>query len=179
MFWKNVEIRVNDVLIGTIPERKSLIEGQTFPLPDGTSLKVKLDNISSQLQIYRNDKPLPGTGTDPAVRLSYAYWVIFLLAGINFILGILIALNPAIYHQSVGYGIFSIIISFIYIVLGIFTRRQSIIALVIVLLLYGLDIILSGITNPNILLCVRIGFFIIMAQGISAINEIKKEEGRD
>jgi hypothetical protein len=176
-FWKNIEIRLNDNLIGTIPDQKELSAGRVFQLPDGSTLKVQLAKslFSAGLRVLRNDKPLPGSSSDPAARLIGSSLIIYTIAGLNIVLGFIAELFQVEFLQALGIGVISIGIGLIFLVLGFFTQRRSLIALILALILYGADSLLVLFGGFNFGIFVRIVFLIGMAQGVGAIRELKRE----
>ena len=192
--WKNTEVRLNGNLIGAIPNRKELAEGQLFQLPDGTSLRVQLVRpfLSDGFRVLRNDKPLPGSSSDPVARLAQSFGIIYFIAGLNIVLGFIALIFQVEFLQTLGFGIVSVAIGFMFLVLGFFTQRRSLIALIIALIIYSLDTVLvlsSGFNTGFLLIAdilqriapwiawiiIRIGFLMGMGQGVGAINELKKE----
>ena len=198
--WKNTKVRLNGNLIGAIPNKKELGTGQIFQLPDGTALRVQL--VNNELRVLRNDKPLPGSSSDPAAKLAQSFGIIYFIAGLNIVLGFIALIFQVGFLQTLGFGIISVAIGFIFLVLGFFTQRRSLIALIIALIIYSLDtvlvlfslfnivLVLSGGFNTGFLLIadilqrtapwigwiiIRIGFLMGMGQGVGAINELKKE----
>lgn len=198
--WKNTKVRLNGNLIGAIPTKKELRTGQIFQLPDGTALRVQL--VNNELRVLRNDKPLPGSSSDPAARLAQSFGIIYFIAGLNIALGFIALIFQVEFLQTLGFGIISVAIGFVFLVLGFFTQRRSLIALIIALIIYGLDTVLVLFSLFNIVLAlssgfktgflliadilqriapwigwivIRIGFLIGMGQGVGAINELKKE----
>ena len=204
--WKNTEVRLNGDLIGAIPNQKELAEGQLFQLPDGTSLRVQLVRtfLSDGFRVLRNDKALPGSSSDPATtRLAQSFGIIYFIAGLSIVLGFIALTSQVEFLQTLGFGINSVAIGSIFLVLGFFTQRRSLIALIVALIIYSLDIVLvlsrdfitalarfSGSNTVilgligNILMflaipigftVVRIGFLMGMGQGVGVIKELKKE----
>lgn len=150
--YKNTEVRLKGNLIGVIPNKRELRTGRIFPLPDGTSLKVQF--FTSGLQVLRNNKPLPGSPFDPAYRLANAFGVIYFIAGLNIVLGFLALFFQVEFLQTLGFGIISAAIGFIFLVLGFFTQRRSRIALIAALIIYGLDCALALFSLAPFLLTV-------------------------
>jgi hypothetical protein len=187
--WKNTKVRLKDNLIGAIPNKKELGTGQIFQLPDGTALRVQL--VNNELRVLRNDKPLPGSSSDPAAKLAQSFGIIYFIAGLNIVLGFIALIFQVEFLQTLGFGIISVAIGFIFLVLGFFTQRRSLIALIIALIIYSLDTVLALFSGFNILalsgdflmriapvigwIIIRIGFLMGMGQGVGAINELKKE----
>ena len=195
--WKNTEVRLNGNFIGAIPNQKELKTGRLFQLLDGTSLRVQL--VNNELRVLRNDKPLAGSSSDPAAKLAQSFGIIYFIAGLNIVLGFIALIFQVEFLQTLGFGIISVAIGFIFLVLGFFTQRRSLIALMIALIIYCLDTVLvlysvlvisSGFNTGDLALIggilmsiapligwiiIRIGFLIGMGQGVGAINELKKE----
>lgn len=150
--WKNTEVRLKGNLIGVIPNQKELRTGQIFQLPDGTSLKVQF--FTSGLRVLRNNKPLPGSSSDPATRLAQSFGSIYFIAGLNIVLGFIALFFQVEFLQTLGFGILSVAIGFIFLVLGFFTQRRSRIALIVALIIYGLDCALALFSLAPFLLSV-------------------------
>ena len=77
--------------------------------------------------------------------------------------------------QNLGFGPISIAVALVYAVLGFLTQRRSLIALIIALVLYGLDSVLALFSGFNAGIFVRIIFLYLMWQGVGAIKELNKE----
>jgi len=174
MFWKNFTIEFDGNLVGTIPNQKDLQKGQTFELPDGSSLEVKLARTwsSTVLQILRNGKPLPGSGSDPRMRLKQSYGILYFVGGINLILGLIALLFQVDFLLAIGMGEYSIIVGGIYLLSAFFVQRRSKIALAFALVVYGLETILSLMNGVTSGVIIRIFFIVFMWQGFGAIKEL-------
>src|SRR5690349_9384101 len=70
--FKNTTVSLDGNSIGVIPDQKALLAGQEFRLPDGSTIKVQLVRsfISTELRVFRNGQPLPGSASDPLTRLK-------------------------------------------------------------------------------------------------------------
>lgn len=143
--WKgrftNTKVRLKGNLIGEIPNKKELMTGKIFQLPDETSLKVQL--VKSEFRVLQNDKPVPGSASDPITRLGLSFGVIYFIAGLNIVLGFISLIFQVEFLQTQGFGIISVAIGFIFLVLGFFTQRRSRIALTAAFIIYGLDCALA------------------------------------
>jgi len=142
--WKNTEVRYKGNLIGVIPSQTELRTGQIFQLPDGTSLKIQF--FPSGLRVLRNDKPLPGSSSDPVKMLAQSFESIYIIAGINIVLGFITLFFQVEFLQTLSFGIASIGIGFIFLVLGFFTQRRSRFALIVAFIIFGLDCVLALIS---------------------------------
>ena len=150
--WRTTEVRLKGKLIGAIPSRKELRTGQNLQLPDGTSLKIQL--VKSELRVLRNDKPLPGSISDPATRLAQSFYIIYFIAGLNIVLGFIALSFQVEFLQTLGFGMISVAIGFMFLVLGFFTQRRSRIALIVAVVSYGLDCVLALLSVAPFLLSV-------------------------
>lgn len=152
-YFHNIEVRLNGNLIGTIPDKKKLDEGQIFQLPDGTALSVQLVKTwlssSGQLRVLRNGKPL---SEGPSSTLAGSVFFIYFIAFLNIVLGCIASILQVELLQALGFGIFSIIMGVMFLVLGFFTQRRFLIALIIALIIWGLDSALAFLNSVQPLL---------------------------
>lgn len=183
-FWKNCRIFLDGVEIGRIPDQKALMQGLSYPLPDGSTLTLKLDYkvIFIQFQMERNGVPLPGTMAHPLDKLKSAYILIYIIGGTDFLLGLLAVLLHSEMLRGFGFSWFSMIVGAVFLELGLLTQRRSKAALIIAVILYAIDAWLSlmalemigGYDSSSLL--VHTLFIIPMILGIGAIDKLKKEE---
>jgi hypothetical protein len=150
--FKNTKVRLKGNLIGEIPNKKELMTGKIFQLPGETSLKVQL--VKSELRVLQNDKPVPGSISDPVTRLGLSFGIIYFIAGLNVLLGFIALIFQVEFLQTLGFGIISVAIGFIFLALGFFTQRRSRIALIVALIIYGLDCALALFSVAPFLLSV-------------------------
>src|SRR5690349_10249524 len=82
-FWKygykDVRVLFDGQLLGTIPDKKALVAGREFALPDGSILNVKLAP-SSELDVTRNGALLPGSASHPLTAVRNASHVLYFFA---------------------------------------------------------------------------------------------------
>ncbi len=182
-FWKDTTIQLDGNAISTIPGQKELRAGQEFVLPDKSVLRVQLvTGLTSELRILRDGKPLPNSASDPATRLKTAYGIVFFIAGLNIVLGLVSELFQVEFLQQLGIGVFSIGFGLIFLALGFAVRRQSQIALIIAIAIFALDGILglavsasAGGRPSTVGIIVRIFLLIPMVQGVVAIKTLKAQ----
>jgi hypothetical protein len=174
--WRDTRIKVDGAEIGTVPTQAELKQGRTFQLPDGSQLTVKLGRqyLSPALQLTRDGRPLPGSGSDPASRLSLAYGIIFFVGAINIILGIAAVAADIDVLKRLGLGYATMVLGLIYLVLGYFVRRRSTVALVIAIALFAVDTVLAAALGAIGAVVARVFFLIVMFGGFSAIRELKQ-----
>jgi hypothetical protein len=188
--WKDISVKVDGYLLGTIANKKELQAGRQFMLPDGTVLSVQLVRKFSavELQVLRNGYPLPGSASDPQQRLKIAYGILFFIAGLNIVLGLIavLAAPPYLTDQlgidwtTIGFGV-------VFLILGLLVRRRSMVALGFAVALFILSGIWSfyvitqnmpGHTPPVGGIIVRILFLVSLIQGFGAIRDLNESEQR-
>ena len=181
--WKAFTVKVDDRVVGRASGQKELREGKRFRLKDGSYLSVKLVNklTGVDLEILHDGQPLPGTSADPATRLKNAYRTVFLVAGLNTVLGLVAVLLEAPFLQALGIGFYSILFGLVFVVLGFLVRKGSQFALILAIAIFALDGILGfvlmsaeGVTPSPGGLLGRILLMITMIQWISAIRALKQ-----
>lgn len=183
MFWRNITVRLDGQVIGTVPSKKELAQGYDIFLPDTSLLNIKLARtfVTQELQVLRNGQPLPGSASDPQSRVKTAANVIFFIAGLNIVVGLIALFFQVDLLLAYGLGIESVITGLIYALLGFFVKRKSLVALVIAIVLFVLDGVFGLVTaaevgaNPGSMVIARIVLLIPMLQGFSAIRTLKKQ----
>ncbi len=181
--YKNATVSVDGQLVGTIPDQKALVKGQEFRLPDGSAIQVQLVTklYGTELRVLRNGQPLPGSASDPNSRLKNAYLMVYFVAGLNLVLGLVALLFNVAILQEIGLGVGSILFGLIFLGLGFFVQRRSLLALIVAIVLFAIDG-LAGLVlaagqgyNPGGATVARIIRLIPMIQGVGAIQDLKKK----
>ena len=92
--WKNITITLDGREVGRIPDQNALKAGKTFTLDDGTAIKVQLrqNMMQPELHVWRNHQPVPGSDGDPVQRLNTAAGLLFFIAGLNILFGIVVVM---------------------------------------------------------------------------------------
>ncbi|NET07350.1 MAG: hypothetical protein F6K16_22135 [Symploca sp. SIO2B6] len=160
-------------------------EGEVFRLQDGSILRVKLvDRLFdiTRVQVFLNGDPLPGSLSNLRQKLARAYGAIYFTGGFNVFFGLASMLSPFI-KDSVGLRIDSFIVGTIFLLLGYFVQRKSLLALRIAIALFiltSLVTIISNLQNDSFNtsrisseISARIGFIFVMWQGMEAITEME------
>lgn len=182
--FKNVDVVLDGQSIGVIPNQKVLSQGQEFPLEDGSTLKVRLNRnlMSTELQVTRDDQPLPGSASDPKTRFKNAYLIVYFIAGLNLLLGLLASVFNVALLQELGIGFGSILLGLVFLVLGFFVQRQSSLALILAIVAFIADSLLGVVLSvlqgatPGIAgLLVRVLLLVPMFQGVPAIKALKSK----
>lgn len=190
-FWKEIEVKLDGYVLGTIANKRELQEGRQFTLPDGSVLGMQLvrNFRSVQLQVTRNGYPLPGSDSDPNKRLGVAYGVIFFIAGLNIVLGLIATLaENSFLTTEIGVDWTNIAFGVVFLILGLLVRRRSAVALAFAIALfiagtiwtfYAISQLMPSRTPPiGPGIFVRVLFLVAMAQGFGAIRELNENEQR-
>jgi hypothetical protein len=141
---------------------------------------------------------------DPAKGLALSASSIYLAAGLNIALGLIAYIFQVKFLQTLGFGILSAAIGSLLLVLGFFTQRLSLFALILAVILFslegvsvlllGLSMLLSAFSAGNslhemgeilqsqaILIGVLTGWFTLciswliqMLKGVGAIKKLKQ-----
>lgn len=187
-FWKEITVRLDGYVVGTLPNKKALLQGGRFALPDGSYLDVQLARTfaSVQLRVTRNGQPLPGSDSHPSQRLKMAYGVIFFIAGLNIVLGLIAVLTDTQFLTG-RYGIdwTTIVFGVVFLLLGFLVKGRSMVALAIAIALF----IASGIwavylvgqalpheSTPVGGIFMRVFLLVPMFQGFRAIQDLEASE---
>ncbi|MFH1372114.1 MAG: hypothetical protein ABII09_12630 [Planctomycetota bacterium] len=175
--WKDFTIRLDGNVIGTVAGFEELKAGQEFILEDGSILKVKFKFPC--LRLFRNGRPL--LSYDPAQQLSYVYKIIFFFGVANLALG----LSGILLRTNLGNlppaGLLSISVGCLFLLLGFFVMRRSLIALTIAAGILVLDMVLTIFFPPNFprfVLIIGVIFralvLLVMIVGFGAIKALKQ-----
>lgn len=182
--WKNMSVSLDGRSLGTIANQAELKQGRDFPLDEGGTLRVQLKTgLNAELQVTRDGAPLPGSGSDPEERFKAAWGIIFFIAGLNGLLGLVVIVFDVAFLRNLGLGMSSLVTAAIYLGLGLWVKSQrSAIGLGIALALFALDGLLSlgagvaaGGSPPVGGIVARIFLLLPMARGFAAIKELKAQ----
>ena len=149
--WKNLTVRVDGRVVGTVADSKALqFEDNVFALPDGSQLRVALKKgfLNAGLSVTRDGQAVPGSFEDPQAIIKAAYGVIFFLCGMNLLVGLLAFFMDSPILEQLGAGWASFAVATVYGVLGtLVATRRSRIALGVAIGLYGFDFFGGFILN--------------------------------
>lgn len=183
--FKDVRVVVDGRELGTFPNKAALERGQTFDLGEGDTLRVAFDSAfgSQGLKVSRNGEPLSGSAGDPATRLKTAVGLVYFVAGLNVVLGLIAAVVESGFLTRIGVGWGSVVEGALYGVLGWFASRRHRWALVVAVALFAIDGIVSvaasmGAGGPPPVggLVARVFFIFPMIRGIPAITKIQSAD---
>jgi len=180
--WKEFTIRLDGEVIGSIDSLEQLKAGQEFLLKDGSCLKVWVEGRSmfSLPKVSKDGQPLHPSGLEPTQRLSNAYRLIFIIGGLNLAIGVLLFFRIGLVTPS-PIGLRAFVAGVVFLLLGFFVMRKSMVALAVAMGILGLDVILSIVFPPALPRCALIAVFIFkvfillgVAQGIGAVKALRQ-----
>ncbi|PKO00069.1 MAG: hypothetical protein CVU42_04830 [Chloroflexi bacterium HGW-Chloroflexi-4] len=181
--YKDTTLTLDGVQLGPVLDQGLLRAGQELPLPDGSLLKLHLvSNLAgTELRVTRNGIPLPGSASNPETKVGTAAGIIFFVAGLNLLLGVISLLTRSEFLASLGIGWFSIIFGAFFLVMGFLVKKRSMVALILSIVVFSLDALVGVIGSiamggaPAIGgLVFRVFLIIPMVQGVGAITALKK-----
>jgi hypothetical protein len=180
--WKDLTISLDGQPVGSVPDQLALTGGQDFPLPDGSSLHVRLVRRmnENELELRCDGKPLPGTSSDPLTVLNTAGGIIYLVAGFNLLVGLAALLFDIPFLRQMGIGLATAVFGASFFLLGYLVRQRSLPALLAAIIAFALDGILRiglasylGYTPGVAGILARLILIVPMIQGVAAINALR------
>ncbi|WP_408889102.1 hypothetical protein ACJ2CR_33935 [Myxococcus faecalis] len=186
MFWRNFTVVLDGQVVGTSEGGASALKkGVRFTLPDRTVLDVQLQSgvLSAELAVKRNGLPLPGSSTDPEQQIKTAAYMLYVLAGLNTLLGVIGMLTASEEMEALGLGIGSIVFGALVAVFGFFTYRATRFGPILAVLLYIGDTVVTLMDSidaggkPNIFgFVVRVYIIVTLVKAAQAAGELKRRE---
>lgn len=140
--FKNLRVTLDGKLVGTAKGGQGeLKEGVEFRLPDGSDLRVQLDDgpLIVELEVLRNGRPLPGSPSDPKQVAQNTSYLLYGLAGLYVLLGVVALELESAFLQDLGMGINSIALGPLIAALGFFTSRGARVALTLAIALFACE----------------------------------------
>ena len=101
--FKNTIVRLDGNPIGSLSTKQELESGKRFPLGDGSWVRVQLTGKAwsgRRIEVTRDGRPLPGSPSDPYLKLWAVSIAVFLIAGVNLLGGLIIFLSYTAASQS-------------------------------------------------------------------------------
>jgi len=177
--FNNTEVLFDGGVVGAIPDKAALKAGQRLALPDGSELWVQLEEKfgGGGLAVLRNGAPVPGSDTDPATLVKNAAGIVYFIAGLNLVLGV-VAMAGVELLQRIGVGVYNVAFGALYLLLGFFTGRRSRLALGLAMGIFLVDGVLgiaasaaSGHTPGAGGIGMRVVLLFAMARSFQAMGE--------
>lgn len=185
-FYKNLTVKIDNKELGVFKSKKELREGRAFDINYNKKLKVRLVNefgIFPCIEILMNGRPVTGTMTDPQKQLTDIFYVILLIAALNFIVGLTWIIFKIKAFEDHGLGLNTIVYGAIFLMMGfIIYKRQSLIALIVVITLLMLDIIYvvahsaeyAVQSNPWSTITIKILIILYICRGFLAFKRLRQ-----
>jgi hypothetical protein len=160
--WKEIEVWFDGSVAGIITG-KELSSGHDLKISDGSILNLKLVKLIFQperIKITRNGQPLPRvfTENDNQAVINNSANVVYFIAFMNLAIGIVSIFTKIEIFAPFGFGWQNIAFGFVFLVLGIFAHRRSALALILAVIIFGLDSIIG------IILAFWAGAYLIIGQ---------------
>jgi len=180
--FKDLSVSFDGQPVAEFEGAKELKEGRPVPLPDGSTLEVRVASpfLLPELLLTRDGAPVPGSSGDPAVRHATAWQVIAAVAVLNVVVGVLVEATGADFLRGIGAGWPSVAAGVVYGILAWLARGRSIVALGIAIALFALDgvfVLVSAAqagSNPVSGLFVRVFLLVPMLRGLPALGELRR-----
>lgn len=170
-------IRLDGAEVGVVPGVAELREGRSFPLPDGTTLHVRLEKQSGflrgdRLRVERDGVLLRDSPAHPVYDVRQATNALWFIGGLNLIVGAVVTAWVAF---DAGVGI--VIEALVYLGFAWQARREKRWALIAGLGLYALDTLVSlaeGRVGNIGGIYLRVAIATFLVRGILAHAELAK-----
>ena len=181
--FKEVSVTFDGQPLGFFATAGELETPQLLPLPDGSRIEVVLAKAIPfpELQLTRDGEPLPGTSGDPHTRLDNAANMLFAIAVMNAVLGLLAAILDVGFLKSLGVGWASVVTAVVYAGLATLVKGRSWLALAIAIALFILDGLYmfvaaaaAKVSPPIGGMIARILFLLPMFRGFGAIRDLNR-----
>ncbi|MFY2563123.1 hypothetical protein ACN469_36345 [Corallococcus terminator] len=185
LFWKKFTVTLDGKVVGTTDGGQSeLKKGVDFRLPDGSTLNVQIQSgvLQVDLAVKRDGVPLPGSSTDPEQRIKSAAYLLYFLAGLNTLVGVIALVIPNEALEALGMGIGSVLFGAVTAVLGFFTYRGTRVAPILAIVLYVGDTLITLMDTvgqggrPQVFgLIIRVYIVIMLVKAVQAVNELRRQ----
>lgn len=149
--WRTATVSLDDEELVAMSSQRELKAGREVPLPDGSTLSIRLHTAggSSELRLLRNGEPLPGSASDPQTRITTAAGVLVFVAVIGVVLGAAAELLEVPFLAGLGLGWRSVAGAAILGLLSAFVRRRSLAALRAAIVLLITDLVATVVLVPG------------------------------
>ena len=147
-YMREFKIRLDGEPIGRIDGGQAeLKQGRDFPLPDGSTLTIRLARTAmlDELQVLRDGVPLPGSAANPRQKLKGAIRMATLWGSVEILGGIVLLITGASRYYGLGFSTISIPAGLILIVSAVFLSRWSTSAAWVATATFMATIIFGGI----------------------------------
>jgi hypothetical protein len=188
---KNFTVRYRGADVASVPALKEHKQGISFPLPNGRTLFAhwKTGGMAPELLLLVDGKPLPGSASDPLMRVKTAAGVTWFIAAMNTVLGVVAVAVKSEALDAIGIGLPSIFFGAVFATLGFFIwKKHSPAALYVAIALFALDSVASiamaggamgsGGTPPIGGIIMRVFFFLALFRAVPAVKELAQKKAK-
>lgn len=185
MFWKNFQVILDGRQVGEANGSAQLKQGVECQLADGSTLHIQLvtQPFDAELRVLRDGVPLPGSASDPEHRIRNAAYLLYFLAGLNTLLGVVVMAVGNELLESLDMGIGSVLFGAIVAVLGFFTYRRTRVAPILAMVLYVADSLYTfgtavgeGGRFPVFAIIIRIYILLALYKAVQAAGELARQK---
>jgi hypothetical protein len=178
--WNEVEVRVDGTQVCII-SKKELLSGYDLRLSDGSVLNIRRPRFfldMRRLLITRNGLAISRsiTGYDNQMAVTNAAYLIYIVALVNLILGVLSIFVKIDAFIPFNFGWLNVVYGLGFMVLGFFAQRKSVAAMILFIVIFGLDsfsfLLLSFQTGLYIIILIFLGRLVFLAPAFLALGEI-------
>lgn len=182
--WQAITVRMDGQDIGTFRDVDHLQAGEEFTLADGTCLRIQLVGSPTfpLFRILRDGQPVASAGPGAEQRLKMVTQFLYMIGGINLLLGLMGAV-PSLHSPGLpSGGWFSAAAGILFLALGYLVMRKSTAALWAAFGILVLDAIGALFFYGNlggfawIGLVFRVLILFVLLQGFGAIAAIKRDQ---
>lgn len=106
LFFRNFKIEHRGQLLGEVGSVQELRQGREFPLPDGRTLVVRLQQKfgAQGLDMQLDGRPVAGTVNDPQAKVQTAFVVLLFVAGLSGVLALVAIFGQVEFLLQLGVG---------------------------------------------------------------------------
>jgi len=188
--WKNVEVLLDGQPLGEpLPNFKALKRGADYPLPDGRTLHVRFVSgafFAQGLTLLIDGRPLAGTRQDPRTQIKLAAGMLYFVAGLSALLGIL-GMAGVKFLAFLGFSWPSLLAGVVLAVLGfVGIRYRSRLAFAAAAALMVIDMIVALALTidtqgrlPTTGIVIRVLIIIVVFRGIKSVGAVAGVEKQE
>jgi len=187
--YKNFTLKLDNKELGVFTNKNELRKGRSFDIGYNNKLEIRLvmqPVFIHCIEILFNDKPVPGTMTDPKRQLAGIFNFILFIAVLSILAGLARFLVEIKAFEDHGIGLNSIVYGLLFMMMAlILKKRESMFALLAVISLLALDIVFVLvhiaeygiiISNPWPTITVKLLFILYLCKGFTVIIKLKQQK---
>ena len=152
-YMRDFSVRLDGEEIGRIDGgQRVLKQPHNFVLPDGSKITIQLNQsmLIDELEVKRNGKPLPGSASNPRVKLSAGIRTAFFWGAGSVVMGLLIYFTNLDILRVLSFSQYSFVAGLLLMITAIGMARRSIPLTVFAIVLYLADWIGSAMITSSL-----------------------------